>query len=201
MDIKLYYTPQTRAVRPRWLLEEIGVPYSLHFIDLFAGEGESEEYKQISPLGCVPAMEVDGQVMLESGAMCHWLADYYSDSGLAPAINEPARMQYEQWMYFSQATLEMPPWIIFLHSKILPESEQVKDIIPWASKRYEGILKVLNGELEKNEYLAGNRFSAADIMVGSTLMFAPEALASFPELMLYIERLKERPAYQRAIAE
>jgi len=201
MDIKLYYTPQTRCIRPRWLMEEIGVAYKISPVDLFAGEGESDEYKQVNPLGAVPALEVDGQVMLESGAMCHWLTDYHSDSRLAPAINEPARLKYEQWMFFSQATLEMQPWLMILHSKLLPESTRVEAIVPWAAERYQSILKVLNAELEKSDYLVDNRFTTADIMVGSTLMFMPEALTSFPDLVTYIQRLKERPAYQRAIAD
>lgn len=84
MDIKLYYTPHTRAVRPRWLLEELNIPYQLEHIDLFAGEGQSRDYLKINPLGAVPAMEVDGEIMLESGAMCRWLTDRHIESELAP---------------------------------------------------------------------------------------------------------------------
>jgi len=198
MDITLYHTPQTRSMRPRWLLEELGVDYKLHNIDLFAGEGESAEYKKINPLGAVPAMVIGDQVMLESGAMCHWLADFHADKKLAPGAQDADRPMYEQWMMFSQATLEMQPWLILLHSKILPEADRVEQIVPWAQQRHESILKVLNAELEGKDYLLGDQFSAADIMVGSTLMFVPEALAKFPELHTYIQRLKERPAFQRA---
>ncbi|HED35715.1 MAG TPA: glutathione S-transferase family protein [Gammaproteobacteria bacterium] len=198
MDIKLYYTPQTRSIRPRWLLEELGIEYKLQHIDLFAGEGESPEYKQINPLGAVPALEVDGEVMLESGAMCHWLTDYYSDSGLAPSIEEADRRSYEQWMIFSQATLEMSPWLIILHSKLLPESRRVDAIVPWAEQQYQSVLKVLNAALGEDEYLVGNGFTTADIMVGSTLMFMPDKLAEFPALTAYIERLMKRPGFLRA---
>ncbi len=198
MDIKLYYTPHTRSIRPRWLLEELGIEYELHHIDLFAGGGETPEYKKINPLGAVPALEVDGEVMLESGAMCHWLTDYYSDSGLAPSIDEAGRKSYEQWMIFSQTTLEIQPWMIILHSKILPESQRVEAIIPWARQSYQTTLKVLNDALGGDDYLVGNQFTTADIMVGSTLMFMPDELAEFPSLLAYIERLKKRPALLRA---
>ncbi|VAW70380.1 hypothetical protein MNBD_GAMMA10-161, partial [hydrothermal vent metagenome] len=167
-------------------------------IDLFAGEGETPEYKQINPLGALPALEVDGKIMLESGAMCHWLTDYHAESGLAPGIEDGDRMQYEQWMMFSQATLEMQPWLIILHSKILPQSQRVEGIIPWAEQRYQGILKVLNDALGEDEYFVGNRFTTADIMLGSTLMFMPETLTAFPALIAYTERLMKRSAFQRA---
>lgn len=199
MDIKLYFTPQTRAVRPRWLLEELKIPYQLQTIDLFNGEGLSEDYRKIHPLGSVPAMEVNGEVMLESGAICHWLADYFSDSGLAPSIDDTKRIAYEQWMFFAQATLELQPWLVILHSKILDEKSRVEEIVPWALKRHNQVLRMMNDALFDRDYLLGDEFSVADIMMGSVLMMLPESLSKYPELMVYIQRLKERPAYQKAI--
>jgi len=198
MDITLYHTPQTRSVRPRWLLEELKIPYKIQPVDLFSGEGESVEYKKINPLGAVPSMKVDDEVMLESGAMCHWLTDKYGDMKLAPSSDDPARLKYEQWMMFAQATLEMQPWLILLHSKILPEAKRVNEILPWASQRHQSILKVLNDELQHNDYLLGDEFSTADIMIGSTLMMLPETLSKFPVLEAYVHKLKQRPAYQQA---
>lgn len=200
MDITLYYTPQTRSIRPRWLMEELGLKYKLQNIDLHAGEGETQEYKKINPLGAVPALKIDGEVMLESGAMCHWMADYYAESKLAPAIRDAKRPMYEQWMNFSQASLEVQPWLILMHTKILPEADRVEAILPWVKQRHHKMLKVINDVLERNDYLLGDEFSAADIMVGSTLMFVPETLAKFPALNLYLERLKERSAFQRAVS-
>ncbi len=199
MDIKLYFTPHTRAVRPRWLLEELKVPYQLQTIDLFNGEGQTDEYKKIHPLGAVPAMEVDGEVMLESGAICHWLADHFIEAGLAPPIGGTKRSKYEQWMFFAQATLETQPWLVLLHSKILDKSKQVKEIVPWALQRHENILKMMNDALVDQDYLLGDEFSAADIMMGSILMMLPDTLTKFPDLMAYVQRLKERPAFQQAI--
>ncbi|MDH5766371.1 MAG: glutathione S-transferase family protein [Gammaproteobacteria bacterium] len=201
MDITLYYTPQTRSVRPRWLLEELGVPYQLEHIDLYAGGGESEAYKAINPLGAVPALKVDDDVMLESGAICHWLTDIFIDKGMAPHIDDRSRMAYEQWMMFSQATLEMQPWLIFLHSRVLPESQRVEAIVPWALRYNRRFLKMLNDELTGKNFLLGDQFTTADIMVGSTLMWLAEALNKYPDLIDYVQRLKQRPAYIRAINE
>ena len=201
MDIKLYHTPQSRSVRPRWLLEELGLEYQLIPVALFDGEGETETYKKIHPLGQVPAMSVDGDVMLESCAMCHWLTDFFDDRGLAPAISDPARKHYEQWMAFSQATLEPEPWLILLHSRLLPENQRVPEIIPWATERTRSRLIVLNDALLGKDYLLGEKFSTADIMVGSTLFWIPLMLKDFPDLLAYSQRLKQRDAYIRASAE
>ena len=199
MDITLYYMPHTRAIRPRWILEELGLPYQLHHIDLFAGEGETEAYKKINPLGAIPALKVDNKIMLESGAMCHWLADLYPEKKLAPALHDEQRMAYEQWMYYSQATLEMQPWLIILHSKILPEAHRVDDIVPWASARHDKVLALLSDDLQHGGYLLGDNFSAADIMVGSTLMLLSDVTEKFSVLQAYVEKLQARPAFQAAV--
>ena len=199
MDITLYYTPATRAVRPRWLLEEMQLPYQLHPIDLFGGEGNNPEYLRINPHGAVPAAKIDGQVMLESGAICQWLTDRYPDKGLAPKQGSKARMSYEQWMYFTLGTLELPVWLTSLHGTILPEAQRVPAIVNWAAERNTPILEILNSELEGKDYLLGSQFSTADIMVGSTLLWQPDAVQKYPPLQAYTERLTDRAAYQRAV--
>ena len=201
MDITLYYTHNTRSLRPRWLLEEMQLPYKLHLIDLFGGEGQSPDYLRINPHGAVPAAEIDGQVMLESGAICQWLTDSFPDKGMAPAHGSSERMQYEQWMYYTLGTLELPKWLTILHGAILPEDQRVPDIIGWADKRNLPLLKTLNTDLGGRDYLLGEQFSSADIMVGSTLLWQPEEVQKFPALQAYCERLQARPAYQRAATD
>ena len=77
MDIKLYHTPETRADRVRWLLHELDIPYELVRIDLFSGQTNTAEYKKIHPHGLVPAIDIDGHIMFESCAICHWLTDMF----------------------------------------------------------------------------------------------------------------------------
>ena len=200
MQITLHYTPSTRAIRPRWLLEELDVSYQLKTLDLFAGKGNTPEYKAIHPLGYVPALEINGQIQLESGAMCQWLADHFIAAGLAPTPGDPPRIKYQQWMYFTPGTLEPPAWLILMHSRVLPEEQRVDSIIPWASERYQGILEVVNDALDGRSYLVDDSFTAADIMTGSTLMWVPETLENFPDLQAYVERLQQRDAFKRASA-
>jgi glutathione S-transferase len=193
MEIELFYTPNTRSSRPRWLLEELDTPYTLRPVDLFGGESNP-----VHPLGSVPALRVDQETMLESGAICHWLADRFADKQLAPALDSPQRARYEQWMFFVPGTLEPPAFEILMHSSILPEKQRVPDIVGFAEKQYRRVLRILEKELDHDGYLLGERFCCADILLGTTLTWLPEQLESFPALQAYVERMTARPAYQRA---
>jgi glutathione S-transferase len=193
MEIELYYTPRTRSLRPRWLLEELEIPYTIRPVDLFGGERNP-----VHPLGSVPAMRIDGVTMFESGAMCHWLADRFPEKGLAPAIEDSLRSAYEQWMFFAPATLEPPAFEIMLHTRILPEKHRVSGIVGYAEKGYGRILRYLATELDHDGYLLGAAFSCADIMVGSTLDWLPGMLEPHPALQAYIQRITSRDAYVRA---
>ncbi len=194
MEIELYYTPNTRSVRPRWLLEELAVPYSLRLIDLFGGETNP-----IHPLGSVPAVRIDGETLIESGAICHWLADCFAEKNLAPVMTDPLRARYEQWMLFTPATLGPPAFDILMHTQILPEDKRVEAIVPYATGRYQQVLKVLAEELNHDGYLLGEQFTAADIMMTTTLSWLPELLEAYPSLLAYTQRAMARPAYQRAV--
>ena len=194
MDIELYYTPHTRSVRPRWLLEELAAPYSLRLVDLFGGE-----HNPLHPLGSVPAVRIDGETLIESGAICHWLADCFPEKGLAPAMTDPLRAAYEQWMFFVPGTLEPPAFDVLMHTQILPEEKRVEAIVPYATERYQCVLKILAKELGHDGYLLGKQFTTADIMMTTTLSWLPELLEEYPPLLAYTQRVTARPAYRRAI--
>jgi glutathione S-transferase len=198
MELTLYYMPKTRAFRVRWLLEELGLDYRLEHIDLYAGEGNTAEYRDVHPLGQVPALKVDNEVMFESGAMLQWLAETHLDKGLAPALDSPWRREFDQWMFFAVGTLEFPAWEILLHGNILPEDRAVKAIIPFATSRYEEVLGMLEQVMSGREYLVNDGFSVADIMMGYTLMWLPELLESHHALKAYTTRLSKRRAFRRA---
>ncbi len=200
MDLVLFHMSGSRAERVRWTLDELGLDYRLENIDLFKGEGQGEAYLAIHPLGQLPALKVDDDVMIESGAIVQWLAESVPDSGLAPAPGEPARRAFDQWMYFAATSLEDPAWEMMLHGRILPPEQAVADIVPFAEQRYRRVLGVLEASLRDHEYLVAGRFSAADIMTGYILAWFPELLAGFPALQAYLARLQQRPAYPRAAA-
>ncbi len=207
MDITLYYCEETRAIRIRWLLEELHLPYKLKHIDIFSGEGQAKEYLKIHPYGQVPAIDIDGVITYESGAICNVLADKFPDKNLSPKINTKTRAQYEQWMFFAAATLEPPIFQYLLHSFLLPTEKRVPETAEWNLKSYRSVLitlekifknKLIESQLE-NLYLIDNSFSCADIMIGSVLFWTPEIVSKYPTLKRYTEHLKSRKAYQLSI--
>ena len=193
MDIELYYTPHTRSLRPRWLLEELEIPYTIHPIDLFGGERNPAH-----PLGSVPAMTVNGQTMFESGAMCHWLADRFPEAGLAPTTDAELRPAYEQWMFFVPGTLEPPAFEILMHTRILPEKDRVPEFIGYAKSSYQRVLHMLAQQLDHDGFILGANLTCADIMIGGTLIWLPDMLEPYPALQAYVQRITSRDAYVRA---
>jgi glutathione S-transferase len=201
--MKLYYAPHTRAVRPRWLLEEIGAPYELVRIDLSKGEQKKPDYLGIHPHGVVPAL-VDGDVALfESAAICAYLADKFPDKRLAPPVGTPARGLYYQWLVYAMATEEPPVLQVFLNTVMLPEAERSAAAVEDARKKWANVAGVLTRSLSGRTFLLGEQFTAADVMIGSIVGWSGTLglLAGFPELEDYSKRLSDRPAFKRARAD
>ena len=137
--LKLYHSAQSRSTRPRWLLEEIGAPYELVRVDLGKQEHKTPQYLQIHPHGVVPAL-VDGDLaLIESGAICAYLADKFPAARLAPAVGTPERGRYYQWMFYTMATLEPPLLQVFMNTVQLPEAQRS------AARRRGGTQEVRRG--------------------------------------------------------
>ncbi len=196
MNITLYGLDKTRSVRVQWLLAELELDYKYVEVNIFKGEGMRKQYRKIHPYGQVPAVKVDDKLIFESGAICHWLSDQYLQQGLAPALDSPLRCEYEQWMFYVPATLEPPAWQYMLHQRILPADKRIQAVAEWHKQQYINTLKVLNRLLRHKDYLLGEQFSTADIMLGYLLFWFPDILQQFPVLKNYSQRLRQRKAYQ-----
>jgi glutathione S-transferase len=197
--ITLYYAPKTRALRPRWLLEELNVPYELVYVDLQHGEQKSPEYLSIHPHGLVPALTDGNTVVFESGAICTYLTDKYDQRGLAPSVKDAKRADYYQWLFYAIATLE-PALKPITHNSHIHSSEREQVALDKAKQHFFATADVLTEQLGENPYLLGAQFTTADIVTGALLLAAHRAdlLKDYPTLTHYLERLKSRPAYQRA---
>jgi glutathione S-transferase len=201
--MKLYYVPQTRSGRPRWLLEEIGAPYEIVRLDVAARENRKAEYLALNPLGHVPTL-VDGAVVIyETLAIGLYLADRFPDKRLAPAPDSPQRGLYLQWMAFSVVTVERVVEQLDDHVRRLPEADRQPRLADAARARFAELAQVVDGALGDREFLVGSDFSAADVMMASTLGWARRfgLLEGFPSLEAYAHRAVSRPAAKRARAD
>ncbi|MEM8817861.1 MAG: glutathione S-transferase family protein [Pseudomonadota bacterium] len=194
--ITLYWAPKTRASRALWMLEETGTDYSIELVDIRAEDRkDSALFRAASPMGKVPAL-VDGDVQLaESAAICLYLADRYSLGELAPALDDPRRGRYLYWSMFTPAVAEPAMAEKFSGA----ESNRVSH--GWGD--FGSMLETLEQGLSKGPWILGERFSAADVMLGSSVVFMrlfgilPESVA----LADYADRCLARPAYRSAMAK
>lgn len=201
--ITLYHSPRSRSVRVFWLLEELGLPYELKTVEFTPESLKGPEYLKVHPLGKVPALQDDGVTMFESGAIVEYLLEKYGKGRLAPAPGTTARAPFLQWVHFGEATALPPLADIVQHTFLRPEAERIPAIADDGRARMEGVLGVLDKSLAGKQYLLGDEFTAADVMVGYALYLAKMlGLLSdkHPNLLAYMGRLEKRPAFQKATA-
>jgi glutathione S-transferase len=192
--MKLYFAPRTRATRPRWMLEELGVPYDLVTLDLRAGESREPSYLRVHPLGQVPAL-VDGDTaVFESIAICMYLADRFPERGLAPPVDSPLRASYYQWLLFCPSTIEPAIGRWAQHGGEATDAQREK-----ARSRFDEAADVLTRAVAPGGHMLGESFSTVDVIVGSNLRWARSLgmLEGRDLLSGYVDRLLARPAAER----
>ncbi len=175
------------------MLEEMGEPYELTIMDW--EQGSSEAHRARHPLGRVPVLQIEGDYVFESAAICLHLADLYPDAGLIGSLGTPARALAYQWSVFAPSELEPP----LIEGAIFRESDPERS--EKARARFWKAADAVAENLGDGEYLVEGRFGVADVLVSTALSFAQRS--RFPEpfppvLDDYVARLFERPAYQRA---
>ncbi len=200
--MKLYYVPKTRATRPRWLLEELGVPYDLVRLTPGPGGTRGPEHLARNPLGHVPVLEDRGQYVFESGAICLHLADLFPEKRLLPPVGQVERAHAYQWVLFAMTELE-PPLVALSAEAKRPEGERSASTVAAARDAFRKAAGALEPVLRDRSFLVGNAFGVADVMVGATLAWgrALKVLEGLPAVEAYLARLRERPAWQRALAD
>jgi glutathione S-transferase len=200
--LRLYYAPRTRAVRVRWLLEELGLPYVLERVAFVVPSGGF--FAQATPSGKVPVLDDDGVVIAESGAILEYVVERYGQGRLAPPLGSPARGRYLQWLHFAEGTLSLPLSTILWHTVYKGDADQVPGVVADARDRAQRTLLVVEEALADDAYVAGPEFTAADIQLHFTLAAARVfgvLDARHPRLLEYLLRLEQRPAFARATAD
>lgn len=197
--ITLFWCPRTRASRILWLLEEMNEPFEVRLIDIRKAEARADpDFMAASPMGKLPALmdeTATGVVrMADSAAIGIYLADRYPAARLAPAADDPARGLYLYWMTFTPGVIEPAMAEKFNQWKVSRATSG------WGS--FEAMIDVLERGLERGDWLLGEQFSAADVLVGSSVYFMRQfgILPDSPVLAAYVEHCLARPAYERALA-
>ncbi len=191
--MKLYWSPRTRSFTALWLMEEVGKPYERVLVDMAGGEQKGAAYRAINPMGKVPALQ-DGEVtMAEAAAICAYVAERNPDANLAPEVGDPLRAKYLYWLFYGPSCIE--PAMIQIGAKL----ELNPVAAGWGDA--QRVIDVLDGALQKGPWLLGEKFTAADIVIGSTMNFAVrlfKMIPARPSFDAYIARCMARPAFQRA---
>lgn len=195
-DLIHYHAPRTRSVTIRWLFEELSIKPELRLLNLGKGEHKSAEFLALNPMGKVPAIIHKGVVVTETPAICAYLADAFPAAGLAPAIDDPARGRYFRAMFFYAACVEPAASDHALKREPGPSGQ-----VGYGT--YESMLEGLKDIIGAGPYVLGERFTAADVMLGAGVGYLRDfgLLPGDPVFTGYSERVRSRPAYQRAIAE
>ena len=193
--MKLYWSPQTRSTRAIWMVEEAGLEYELELVDIRAEDRhDSEDFRAASPMGKVPAL-VDGNVgMSESAAICLYLADRYCSGTLAPALDDPDRGKFLYWLMYTPAVVEPAM------SEKFSGAEPNRARSGWGD--YDLMIETLENGLGDKTWILGDQFTAADVMLGSSMVFM-RAFGMLPDsatLSAYADRSLARPAYAKAMA-
>lgn len=195
MPITIYHHPFTRAASTLWQAEEVGVDYTLEYVDFSAGAHKSPALVALNPMGKLPVIVDDGVVVTESAAIGLYLADRYAPGRLAPALDDPARGTYLRWSLFAPSVIEPGSMAKAGGWDVKPGQAG------WGT--FDAVLASMEAAIGDRQFLLGDRFTMADVIFGGTLRFMLRfgMIEKRPSFTAYAERLEARPALQRAEAK
>ena len=199
MTIQLHGVPGSRSTRVAWLLEELGVPYEQQQIKFREGEHKQPAHLARQPHGLVPSVDLGHGTMIESAAICLALADKHADKHLAPALDAPERARYYEAIVYAVSTVDETVIPIYFHTKVLPPDKRDPKVVDAKTPTWKIAADLLTKRLGDRQFIVGNKFSAADIVVGYDLVLALEIglLAGYPQLTAYAQRLTQRPTFAK----
>lgn len=199
--IALYHCKDARSFRVLWALEELRLPYALHLMP-FPPRLRVEGYKDLNPLGTVPACFIDGALMSESAAIPHVLATRFGASTLAVAADEPDYPAYMNFLFMGEATLTFPQTIHLRYTRLEPPERRLPQAADDYARWFGSRLRAAEGMLQGPHACAG-RFTMADVSLGYAVMLALSIGLDdqvTQGMAAYLARLRARDGFQRALA-
>ena len=190
-DIIFYHNPMSRGQIVRWMLEEVGAAYDTEILD-YASTMKGDEYRAINPMMKVPAISHNGKVVTECAAICAYLADVFPEAGLGPREEEKA--DYYRWLFFAAGPVEQA--VTNKAAGFEPAAERQR---MFGYGNYDLAVNALADHLAGRDFVCGPRFNAADVYVGSTVMWGTQfgTLPKLDPFLAYADRLGQREAYRR----
>lgn len=193
MSLRLYGPARSRAFRCIWTLEELEMPFEHVHIDTGGGEHKTEKFLQKNPCGKVPVLETpDGHYIFESAAICLHLADLKPEIGLAPLPGSINRAKMNQWLHFGMNELDAYLWVI-ARNEWFYEDKRSQEAVDQSMAMLNHSLQILSDHLLENEWLIGDNFTVADIIVGQALFWA--SMLELPlsdTLKVYMGKCRDR---------
>ncbi len=191
-DLTFYTNPMSRGQTVRWMLEEIGQPYRTEILE-YGTSMKAEPYLSINPMGKVPAIRHDGKVVTEVAAICLYLADAFPEAGLAPDPRD--RADYYRWVFFTAGPVEAAFTTKSMGVEVPPERQAMAGF-----GSYDTAISTLEKGLSGRQFIAGDRFTAADLFVGAMVnfMLTFKLLEPRPVFTDYAARMTDRDPHRRA---
>ncbi|TDO95796.1 glutathione S-transferase family protein [Marinomonas balearica] len=189
--MKHYYNPMSRAITTDWMLKELEVEHERVFIDFTTKENHQAEYKNINPMGKLPALMDGDTVVTEVSAICAYLADKFSEKKLAPAIDSADRGAYCRYLFFAGNTIE-PMFSLSVCGLVHPEPTTAG----WGDM--PRVLETIESMTPETGWALGEQFTAADVVFGGLLDFSMvfKWMEPSPKVAAYVDRIRQRPAYR-----
>lgn len=191
-DLILHTNPMSRGRIARWMLEETGAAYNVNLLE-YADTMKADAYLTVNPMGKVPAIEHKGKVVTECAAICAYLADAFPEARLAPATTD--RADYYRWLFFAAGPVEQAVSNNAVGFVPTPERERM-----FGYGSYDRAMDVLEYAVSRQDYVAGDTFTAADVYVGAQVIWGTQ-FGTMPKrdaFLAYAGRLTDRAAYKRA---
>ncbi|WP_226643939.1 glutathione S-transferase family protein [Microbulbifer variabilis] len=193
-NLIFYTNPQSRGCIVRWMLEELGLSYRTEVLE-YGESMKTPKYLAINPMGKVPTLIHGERIITEAAAICVYLAEVFGNAELAPK-NDDEKASYYRWMFFASGPLESA--VVNKHIFGEDASADKQQMLGYGT--YQLALDTLSELIKANDYILGDRFTAADVYIGSQLAWGMQfgTIEKRKEFQEYVERLSKREAFQRA---
>ncbi|MEM6636134.1 MAG: glutathione S-transferase family protein [Pseudomonadota bacterium] len=198
--ILLYHAHQTRSMRTLWLLHELGAPFEVQR-RAFDKSLRDADYLDKHPAGRVPALEIDGQTLFESGAITEYLCERHPEAGLGRLAGDPERADWLVWVHFAETVSQHAAALTQQHVVLYKDWMRSPTVMKIEARRLEKCFEAIEHRLDGAGYLLPSGFSAADISVGQAVYMARHFvhLDPFPTLTEWYGQISDRPAFRAAL--